>query len=890
MIRVKNRKTIANISKKSLKANKTRNIIAILAIALTTILFTALFTIALTMVKSFEQQTFRQVGGDVHGTFKDVTEEEIQELIQDPMIKDYGVRWMLGMPYDIPFNKAHVEVSYMDESCAKGFFCTPEKGRLPKENTDEIACDTRILKLLGVEPEIGEKITLSYSLGFNSERKVVTDEFTLCGWWTYDEASMASHAIVPRSYAAEVLQEYEYADSDSITGKWSLNIYLKNSSHIEKDMETILDNHGYQTTDPQGENYIATGVNWAYMGAQLSNNMDASTMLALVAMLLLIVFTGYLIIYNIFQISVSNDIRFYGLLKTIGTTAKQIQTIILHQALYLSIVGIPIGLICGYLLGNVLTPVIMSNMTYKHTEKTMNPWIFIGATLFSLITVFISCRKPGKVAGKVSPVEAVRYTENTGIKKTIRKKKEKGSNLLSMAFANLSRNKKKTVLVVLSLSLAVVLLQITVIFTNGFDMDKYLRYWVVSDFIVANADYFQTGRLGFYEDSAVSEETIEIVGQNCEITEAGRIYGNTGSIQEVVTPEYYRKFLKERFGYSKEATEQALAREEQTEDGNIYTRAQFYGMEKFPLDQLNVIEGDLAPLYDPEQNAIAAVYNTNDYDEVTNDYQWEKVGDEVRIRYVDEWEYIDTRTGEPVLDLENAEGRYIQGRVVKSHEVVYTVAACITVRTSMTYRYFGADEFILNSEVFKRDSNSASVLTYLFDTAEADVESTEQFLKDYTQNVDATLDYESKQEYVDEFNSLRSMFLVLGGALSSIIGFVGVLNFFNAVITSIMTRRREFAMLESIGMTGKQLNIMLIMEGLLYAVFAAVLSLVLGILGGPVMNKAMSSMFWFFSYCFTLVPILIVTPIFLLLGIIIPSVAYHTASKQTVVERLREAE
>lgn len=890
MIRVKNRKTITNISKKSLKANKTRNIIAILAIALTTVLFTALFTIAITIINSFEQQTFRQVGGDMHGTFKDVTEEEIQELIKDPMIKDYGVRWMLGMPYDIPFNKAHVEVSYMDESCAKGFFCTPEKGRLPKENTDEIACDTRILKLLGVEPKIGEKITLSYSLGFNSERKVVTDEFTLCGWWTYDEASMASMAIVPRSYAAEVLQGYEYADSDSITGKWSLNIYLKNSAHIEEDMETILKNHGYQSTDSQGDNYIATGVNWAYVGAQLSNSMDAPTMLSLVSILLLIVFTGYLIIYNIFQISVSNDIRFYGLLKTIGTTAKQIQTIILHQALYLSIVGIPIGLIGGYILGNVLTPVIMLNLSYTHTAQTMNPWIFIGATLFSLITVFISCRKPGKIAGMVSPVEAVRYTENTGIKKTLRKKKEKGTYLLSMALANLSRNKKKTVLVVLSMSLAVVLLQITFIFTNGFDMDKYLRNWVLSDFIVANANYFQTGNPGFHEDSDVSEDTIETINQNTFITESGRIYGTVNSVQEVITPDYYRDFYKYGFGLSEDVIEQSLTREERSDDGNVYSWAQFYGMEKFPLDQLSIVEGDLSALYDPEQNAIAAVYWTDDYNEIEPDSHWAKVGDEVRIRYVDEWAFFDTRTGERITDIENAEMEYVQQKAAKSHEEVYTVAACVTMRTSMSYRYFGADEFILNSEVFKRDSNSSSIMTYLFNTTEEDNESTDQFLKDYTENVDASLDYESKQQYVDNFTSFRNMFVILGGALSFIIGIVGVLNFLNAVLTSIMTRKREFAMLESIGMTGKQLNIMLILEGLLYAGFASILSLVLGIVGGPLLENAMSSMFWFFTYHFTLVPILILTPIFLLLGIVIPLIAYHTTSKLTIVERLREAE
>ena len=115
---------------------------------------------------------------------------------------------------------------------------------------------------------------------------------------------------------------------------------FKNASHIEENLNTILERHGYQSEGlDQGDNYIRIGVNWGYVSAQFEDAIDISTVLALIAVMLLIIFTGYLIIYNIFQISVSNDVRFYGLLKTIGTTGKQIKRIISLQAFLLSALG-----------------------------------------------------------------------------------------------------------------------------------------------------------------------------------------------------------------------------------------------------------------------------------------------------------------------------------------------------------------------------------------------------------------------------------------------------------------------------------------------------------------------------------------------------------------------
>ena len=138
---------------------------------------------------------------------------------------------------------------------------------------------------------------------------------------------------------------------------------------------------------------------------------------------MLIVFTGYLVIYNVFQISVANDIRFYGLLKTIGMTGRQLKRIIRLQAVLLSAIGIPAGLLLGFGIGVGLAPAVMAQTSYTTAVIKLHAWVFVGAALFSLVTVFLSCNKPGRIAAKVSPVEAVRYTEaDCGRKKQKRQK------------------------------------------------------------------------------------------------------------------------------------------------------------------------------------------------------------------------------------------------------------------------------------------------------------------------------------------------------------------------------------------------------------------------------------------------------------------------------------
>lgn len=134
------------------------------------------------------------------------------------------------------------------------------------------------------------------------------------------------------------------------------------------------------------------------------------------------------------------------------------------------------------------------------------------------------------------------------------------------------------------------------------------------------------------------------------------------------------------------------------------------------------------------------------------------------------------------------------------------------------------------------------------------------------------------------------MFLLMGSVLSFIIGLVGILNFLNAILTSIIARRKEFAILQSIGMTGRQLKLMLIWESLYYTLGSFFLCLILNLAAAPLLSSALESVFWFFSYQFTMLPILLCIPFMLLISFLVPYLGYQNLVRQSVVERLREVE
>ena len=167
-------------------------------------------------------------------------------------------------------------------------------------------------------------------------------------------------------------------------------------------------------------------------------------------------------------------------------------------------------------------------------------------------------------------------------------------------------------------------------------------------------------------------------------------------------------------------------------------------------------------------------------------------------------------------------------------------------------------------------------------------ESVKAVCRAYCDRGGSPLVYSDKQTYLDEFDDLLKMVKLLGGTLTVILALIGILNFINAVVTGIISRKRELAMMNAIGMTGRQLKVMLMWEGVHYAALTAVCSALGGTLLSVAFAFSIAKELFFYTYRFTLLPIAVCVPILLLLSAVIPAVSYRAICKESVVDRLRE--
>lgn len=881
---VKNRKCIRRLGFRQFQASGMRNLIAVAAVTLTALLFTSLFTIAMSTTTSYEEYNFRQAGGYSHGTFKEVNEEQIEKITAHPKVKAAGARTVAGYISAAPFERVVAEISYMDKNCTKWCYAVPSEGRMPEKGL-EIAMDTDALRALGAEPVLGEEITLTYpirnSADTTGKELYRTDTFTLVGFWEYDNVMPCHYLNVSKEYVDLVEQEWVKNSGEGEPFRTDLYVMLASSINIEGVLQSIDTDLGYQWEDRDAENCVRLGVNWGYVASEMNSNIDVTLIAAILAFVLVVVFTGYLIIYNVFRISVTNDIRFYGMLKTIGTTPRQLKRMIRIQALLISVLGIPLGLVAGYGVGALLVPIVLKSTTdFAVTKVSVSPSIFLGAALFSLVTVLISVSRPGRLAAKVSPIEALRYTEEAPGKRKSRA--TKGADVFSMARANMGRSRSKTVLVVLSLSLAVVLLTTLFSFVKGFDMEKYVSKQTAADFLVSKTTYLYDHYMGGEE--GLSQEYVDTVSANVDAKLSGSGYMPKTTNQAWITEEMYRACAIQGGEILEENIRQAERRGDL-----LQSRLLIEGLDESLFEKLTVFEGDLEPLRQPEGHSIAICVDVDDYGNPYGEYP--KVGDTIPVSYIEVKRYYDTRTGEDADDSTPYE--YMEAETEVKNEVEYTVCALVIRPFKMGFRYkTEAFDALLSAKQLERDSKSELTrMFYLFDTPKgAAEEEAESFLAELTGNESLGLAYESKKILREDFASFRNMFLLLGGLLCFIVGVIGILNFLNAILTGIITRRREFAMLQSIGMTGRQLKAMLVWEGLLYALFSLISSLIFCLLIEPLAGNMFESMFWFFTARFTMLPVFCVIPVFLLLGILLPLLAYRAFSGKSIVERLRESD
>lgn len=838
MLKVNNKKTICKLSKNSFKANKLRNVFAIVAIVLTTVLFTGLFTVTSGLIVSMEESTMRQVGSSAHGSFKYLTMEQYDKLKIHTSIKDIFYSSILGIAENEGLERRPSEIRYVNnEAGAKSMFSMPTTGRLP-QNDDEVAADTIVLEHLGIPAELGQKITLEYSLG--AEKK--SDIFTLVGFWQGDKLMQTSQVWLNQGYVKKQLENYVPLSTDDLFGTINADVNFSNSFNIEGKLIKVIEESGYTTDE------IAIGVNWAYTGN--SDSIDIGTLMTGAVAILMIVFCGYLIISNVFYISITRDVQFYGLLKTIGTTAKQIRFLIREQALMLCIIGIPLGLFAGYFVGVLLTPTVLSIFNTNVIKISISPIAFIFSVLFAIFTVFISIANPSKIAARVSPIEALQSTDGTQkSKKTF--KKSSRINLWNMAQGNVFRNKKKAMFVTISLSLSLIILNSTYSMANSFDMDKYISTMIDSDFAVGDVSNFNV-HIDYDNQETLNVDFLKELSAKNGIETMGKIYFAEPTVATdprlMDIPARAEKELKVSGNWLEHM---------KNEIQSPVLVQHIYGIDENVLDRLTVFAGEI----DFEKMKTGNYVIAAPYDDDGN-LNYYNVGDKVTIT--------------------NAEG--------KSEEYEVLAIAAIPYNISNQHRHPIMPEFYMSSDVFLSNIEEKAPMLTILNVTDSYESEMEGYLSDYCKNIDSNMQYQSKATLVAEYENTQRTYKSVGLILSLLVAFIGVMNFINTVVTSIMSRKRELAMMQSIGMTNKQTQTMLIYEGVVYTALTAIFALTIGSVLGDLGVGALSGEGLYLNAHFTVFPSLLCLPILAAIAIVVPCISEKILSKSSVVERLREVE
>lgn len=828
MRKINNQKWISNISKKSMKANKKRNLILIVAIALTTFMMTAVFTIAGSLITSMEKATMYQVGSDLHAGFKYLTQEQFDKLSKDNKISELCHNIIVGQSTNKELREDYTEIRYTDERNAKHSFSFPEIGKLPqKEN--EIATCINVLDDFGLPHEIGQRIHLKIDNGIDNYE----GDFVVSGIWEKPAETLSNQIFVSKEFQEKFSPTWKneadmknFSNVNSYAGSINPGFNFNNSFNISGKMDAL------KTRLDFGKE-VNEGVNWAYS----TSSIDLTSVAIMFFLLFIIVISGYLIISNIFNIAITADIHHYGLLKTIGTTNRQLKKIIIIQAIMISTIAIPIGLVSGYLASMVIIPLIVSNMISIPVKMEFNIWFFLISAIFSWITVRISCVRSCRIVKNVSPVEAVRYVDySNSIKKKI--KKTHKITPVSMAWQNIGRNKKKTFYVILSLALSIILLNITISLVASFDENKYISSFSSSDFTVADASVFNKNSLAAdYE--GVSQDDIEYCKKLAGIEKIGAIYMSAGlhKVDDTVlnrVKKFYKSIKSEiNPDEANELESRIFANQE------IYSKV--YGLDQMVYENLEMDTGNL----DWEK------FKSGNYAVVSAPI--EGSGDDAALAFYKMGEKISVK---------------MPDGSVKSYEVM----GIGKVPYSMGPGYSQTIDIniMLPSTEYLSYSQSKKAMKLFVNVDDSHINVAEASLIEYSEKTKPLLDFESRNKYKENFNEMKRTFLLIGSAMSLILALIGILNFINLTYTSINERSGELKTLHAVGMTNKQIKNMLAAEGVMRILFTFVLVLTVGIgLNHTIVNMIAGQMIMF-KYQFVIWPVLVAIPLFLLIAYIVP--------------------
>lgn len=838
MLKVSNRKVIGELAKTTYKANRKRNLLMIIAIFLTTFLICSVVSLGISYWNTVSQRQVRMEGMDYDIALTEPRKDQISVVRQMDDVRYAGlvVKCAVLSQYKQRMLDK-VRLFWLDKTCwEKQTIPALEtcEGHYPQKE-GEIMLSKDALRSMGLEkPEIGMTLPLTYdTLSETAEREEGKEgenkqrDFVLSGWFL-DYTGSAKGYVSEAFYRTTGVRQTDFTQG-------SLKISLKNSFYSEQDIIKM-------------QKDVKLGARQVIDADYDMISSFCKTVLALGFMLFLVFFSGCLFIYNTLYISVNRDIRYYGQLKTLGTTTSQIKKLIYRQVLWNAAAGIPLGLAVSGIAGKLAIPGIlhMVNPAIRVSEAgTVSLWVFGAAALFSLATALFSSRKPAKIAENCSPVEAMNYIGELRFKKN---RKRQGGSLFSMARQNLLRDKKQFFVILLSLSLAVSLFFVVNIVISANDAKTILNTICDDDMEILN----QT----MLEESERDVITPELIGKlrAAEGVKAVRVVKSTeGKVpyQEKVYGEYYRNLYKSR--YSPGNYEEDMELYKKDADNGLFT-CRVIGIDRPGLDSLMRESGCSVDKgrFEAGEIALATKFFTEGDDGIT--------GKTVKFS--------------------------LPRGLNPDKEEQMRIAAVIEENPAYFAGGYTPDLIVSSAWLEKRCENLPTELVHI-DYEEAFSEGTEQQIRSLIEN-NNLVSAESKLARYTDMKNTENQVTVLGNSIGLIIMLLALLNYANMMSAGIQNRSKEFAILESVGMTRRQMIKMVVLEGIGYALLSLFLSVLIGL---PIGYAAFEN-FNLYGIPFS-VPVVNNLLLFAMITaacMIIPVWIFKRARRETIIELLRKGE
>ena len=836
-------KVLNELSVKDLRLNKKRSIVIIIGIILSTALICGVAGLITSFQKTFVE-TAKNSQGNYHAIFYNVPKDELKYIEENRSVEDYYLSEELGYSYLPNENtststgkeeKPLVNIISMNDKFLNNMAINIKDGRLP-ENDSELAISTRINEKFKINYKVGDTVTLNVgelkgtlenqNANYYDEEQIKktdgTEQTTENEIVNVTSKTYKIVGIIERP--TTTIEPYQADWFTVITKMQTINkkaniavLYTKPNDYV-KNTESINQMVTAKSGTKENDFNRVSGLDktyksykykikinkelLAYQGASLDDD-TLRTIYGLGAFIMgIVLVSSVFVIRNGFAISITERLKQYGMLSSIGATKKQIKKSVYFEGFILGIIGIPLGILSGifaiYILVNVVNYILKDYVSSGTLLTYGISWpAIVVSIIVSVVTIWLSCRNSAKKASKITPIEAIRSSEDVKLKakkikcpKIITKIFKTGGEI---AYKNLKRSKRKYRTTVISIIVSVVIfIAISSFIQYGFKMSS--AYYTEKDYNYVVYAYTNASPENTEEFAKEQAKNLKMLTDISNLPDAGDVSINKSNAFEMNMDEKHKAELTEYGKNIKTRYSDSESGEEQIDTINIIS------LSKNTYDAyLKKIGGD----YETYKDGAILIDNN-----INTDEKGKKIQGSIYT-----WKKGDTVTGK-INDKE-----YNIKIVAKTEERPNGVENLYN-----THAYFIVSEEFIN----KTGYVSATLYSQSNDVDKLDAE-VEQYKND-NNLTNSNLNTFNMEKSVKAENAVVLVISIFLYGFIGVITLIGITNIFNTITTNMNLRKKEFAMLKSIGMTKKEFNRMIRLESIFYGVKSLIIGIPIGLL------------------------------------------------------------